>query len=88
MYELVYTKEALKGITKLSGKDKKKLKHSLEMLASDPRLGKALQHELRGLWSYRTGSYCIIYEVHDKILKILILTVSHRRDVYDQLKRR
>ena len=30
----------------------------------------------------RVGDYCIVYEVRDRELLVLVLRVAHRRDVY------
>ncbi|ULA65746.1 MAG: hypothetical protein LZF86_250002 [Nitrospira sp.] len=34
-------------------------------------------------WSYRVGDWRILYKVKKNEVLILILTVGHRRDVYD-----
>jgi mRNA interferase RelE/StbE len=34
------------------------------------------------LWRVRTGTYRIIYEIHDAIVTVLVLRIGHRRDVY------
>ena len=40
--------------------------------------------KLRGenAWRIRVGDYRIIYEIHDKILQVIVITVGHRREVY------
>ena len=48
----------------------------------NPRLyGKALHGKLREKWRYRVGDYRIISEIKDDKIKILIVDVSHRRNV-------
>ncbi len=34
------------------------------------------------LWRIRVGDYRVIYEIHDRILVVLIVRVAHRREVY------
>ena len=46
-------------------------------------LGEALKgSELRGLWKYRVGDYRIIAEIDDGRLRILVVRVGNRKDVY------
>ncbi len=52
--------------------------------AKDPRaLGAALRgDELGQFWKYRVGDYRIVAEIHDRKVRILVVRVGHRRDVY------
>jgi mRNA interferase RelE/StbE len=52
--------------------------------ASDPRtFGAALKgDELGHFWKYRVGDYRIIAEIHDREVRILVVRLGHRRDVY------
>lgn len=52
-------------------------------LAGEPhRLGGVLSGELAGLRSARRGSYRIVYNVDDELLRIDIVHIDHRGDVY------
>ena len=82
MFELLYTKEARKEINQLDKKLKARLQQALEKLASRPELGKTLIGELKGKFSYRVGNYRVIYRVFHDDMKIVILTIGHRREVY------
>jgi mRNA interferase RelE/StbE len=49
----------------------------------DPRtLGKALTGPLGTLWRYRIGDYRIICEIQHSTVRILVVRVGHRREVY------
>ncbi len=53
------------------------------MVDDDPRrFGKALRHELQGLWRYRIGDYRVVCQIQDEQLIVLALAVGHRRNIY------
>lgn len=33
-------------------------------------------------WRVRVGDYRVVYQVQQKVLLVLVLTVGHRKDVY------
>ncbi|HHU76799.1 MAG TPA: type II toxin-antitoxin system RelE/ParE family toxin [Firmicutes bacterium] len=52
----------------------------------DPRiLGKSLIDNLKDYWRYRIGNYRIIAEINDDEVKILIIEIGHRKDIYKKL---
>jgi mRNA interferase RelE/StbE len=52
--------------------------------AENPRrFGRALTGDLKGLWRYRIGDYRIVAAIEDDRLIVLVVTVGHRREVYD-----
>ncbi len=61
------------------------LKYFSERIATDAdprRFGKALRHELLGLWRYRIGNYRAVCYIENNHLVVLVLAVGHRRQVY------
>ncbi len=50
----------------------------------DPRsIGDALKgSELGDLWKYRVGDYRIIASIEDKLVRILVVRIGNRRNVY------
>jgi len=53
-------------------------------LLDDPRsIGDALKGSRLGeLWKYRVGDYRIIADIEDGALKILVVKIGNRREVY------
>ena len=50
----------------------------------DPRrFGKPLRATLTGLWRYRVRDYRLICQIQDQQLLVLVVSVGHRKDVYD-----
>jgi len=51
---------------------------------ADPRrFGKALRADLAGLWRYRVGAYRIICQIKNRELLVLVVSVGHRKNIYD-----
>lgn len=50
----------------------------------DPRsVGAALKgDELGQFWKYRVGDYRIVAEIRDRDIRILVVRIGHRREVY------
>ena len=62
------------------------LKYLRERIATadDPRrFGHALTRDLKGLWRYRVGDFRIVASIEDDRFVVLVVTVGHRREVYD-----
>ena len=54
-----------------------------ETLATNPHAGKRLKGRYAGLYSHRVSDYRIVYEIVSGELRIVVLRIRHRRDVYD-----
>jgi len=62
------------------------LRYLRERIATfdDPRrFGKALGGDMAGLWRYRVGDYRLIVTFEEDRLVVLVLTLGHRRNVYE-----
>ena len=86
-YRVVFTAQAKKSLKKfdrhISAKITSWIRHNLEG-CSNPRLhGKALSANRSGQWRYRIEDYRLIAEIQDDKIIILIISIGHRRDVYD-----
>ncbi|MCB1947203.1 MAG: type II toxin-antitoxin system RelE/ParE family toxin, partial [Thauera sp.] len=51
--------------------------------SADPRsAGKALSGPQGGLWRYPLGDYRVICSVEDGVMRVLVLQIGNRREVY------
>jgi len=84
-YKVVYLDQVEQDLKKLDRSIIRKILSRIETyLARDPKeLGKPLKGEFQGYWRYRWGDYRVIYKISEREVLILILRISHRKDVYD-----
>ena len=76
---------AVRKLRKLDPTARRRIQAVIELLAEDPRPpGAKKLVGGDGEWRVRTGDYRIVYEIHDGILLVLVLTLGHRRDIYRQ----
>lgn len=82
-----FTEAARKEFLKLDRQAQKQiLRYFDSRLAgsgSPQRFGKALRGDLAGVWRYRIGDYRVLCQIRDGELLILIVSVGHRKNVYD-----
>ena len=87
-WRVEYAQEAVKALRKLDPQIRRRVRKAVEALQEDPLRGKPLQFELKGLRSWRTGDYRIVYAVQDRVLRILIVMIGDRREVYKKIRSR
>lgn len=52
-------------------------------LAENPRrVGKQLHRELEGTYSARRGEFRVLYDIDDNRIRVEVISIRHRRDVY------
>jgi mRNA interferase RelE/StbE len=85
-WKIEYSETAVRPLRKL---DKSTTRRILDFMdkriapAEDVRsLGKALRGPLGEFWRYRVGDYRIICEIRDLELRVLVVRVGGRKDVY------
>lgn len=87
IWHVEFTKQALRELKKLD-------RHTALLITgwirknlegcSDPRAhGKGLTANRSGQWRYRVGDYRLLASIEEQRVVILVLSVGHRRDVYD-----
>ncbi|MBU4477703.1 MAG: type II toxin-antitoxin system RelE/ParE family toxin [Candidatus Omnitrophica bacterium] len=85
MLKIELSKPAEKSIEKIYKSDRnlyRRFINAFQDIAKDPSQGKLLHGKLKGLSSYRMGSYRIIYETYHNKLLVIILDLGHRKEIY------
>jgi mRNA interferase RelE/StbE len=85
-WEIEYTDTARRQLRKLDKPSARRILDYMDQrvapLADVRSLGKALRGPLGEFWRYRVGEYRIVCEVLDKQLRILVVRVDARKDIY------
>lgn len=79
-----WKEEALLDLERIDQSDSKLIKHKIETyLIQDPlTIGKTLQYNMKGIYSYRIGLYRVLYLVNQTDIFILIIKINKRDKVY------
>lgn len=75
---------AVKALRRVDPQDRPRIQGAIALLGDDPRPPGARALQGRDGFRVRVGTYRIIYTIHDDVLLIVVVTVGHRRDVYDR----
>lgn len=75
---------ARRQVKKLSPAAYRQVRPAIRALAENPRPHgyKALHGKLKDFYRIDVGNYRIVYEIHDRILIVVVVKVGDRRDVY------
>ncbi len=86
VWTIEYTDTAKNQLRKLDKPSARRILDFMDERVStreDPRTtGKALTGPLGGLWCYRVGDFRVICEIQDGALRILVVQLGNRREIY------
>ncbi len=83
-YRIELRPAAVRALRKLDPPIRQRLQGAIALLAQDPRPPAARSLHGRPGLRVRVGDYRIIYTVVDDVLLVVVVTLGHRRDVYDR----
>ncbi len=83
-YQIIIERAARKDIQKINQADQIQIIQAIKQLADEPRPSGCIKLKGRAAWRIRVGDYRVIYEIQDNLLIIAVITVGHRRDVYNK----
>jgi mRNA interferase RelE/StbE len=83
-YEIEVRPAALRALKKIDRQDQPRIQGAIALLAADPRPPGAKALRGRDGLRIRVGDYRIVYSVQDSRLLVIVVTLGHRREVYDR----
>ncbi len=82
-YAVTLSTSAVRQLGKLDATARTRVGAAIDLLAENPRPPAATMLVGRaGVWRVRTGDYRILYEVTDSTLRVWVIAVGHRREIY------
>jgi mRNA interferase RelE/StbE len=82
-YTVLVLPSAQKQLSKLPNAMASRIEDKLLELEGDPRPPGCKKLRGRDAWRIRIGDYRAIYEIHDGKLIVTVITIGHRREVYE-----
>lgn len=83
MYRIKLTAQARREFKVVKSIYQEAIVATFEEMKENPFVGKLLARELVGKYSYKIGSYRIIYKINKRDRIIQVLTIGHRSTVYE-----
>jgi mRNA interferase RelE/StbE len=81
-FQIILPKSVQKELDRLPDELVGRILARLAGLENNPRPADVKKLKGRAAWRIRVGDYRVIYEIHDRILQIIVITVGHRREIY------
>ena len=72
-----------KSYKKLDVISKERAHEALLKIVENPYIGKPLSANLKGIWSFRFGTFRILYQINESEKEIFINALGLRKNVYD-----
>ena len=81
-FQIILPKSVQKELDRLPDELVERILTRLAGLETNPRPADVKKLKGRAAWRIRVGDYRVIYEIHDRVLRIIVITVWHRREIY------
>lgn len=83
-YTIEVRPAALRAFKRVDKQDLPRIRGAISLLAANPRPPGAKPLRGRAGMRIRVGDYRIIYTIEDSKLLVVVVTLGHRKDVYDR----
>lgn len=81
-YSVEIKRSAAKELAHLPPKDRTRIAARVRALANDPRPPGCEKLSGQDRYRVRQGDYRILYEIEDAVVRVIVVRIAHRRDVY------
>jgi mRNA interferase RelE/StbE len=81
-FQIILPKSVQKELDRLPDEIANRILARVAGLETNPRPADVKKLKGRDAWRIRVGDYRVIYEIHDRVLQIIVITAGHRREIY------
>ncbi len=82
-YSIHIEPSAMRALAKVPLPDRLKIKARIDLLAAAPRPpGVVKLSGAENLYRIRVGDYRVVYQILDKVLRVIVIRIGHRGEVY------
>ena len=81
-YSLEIKRSAATELARVPPTDRRRIVARISALADDPRPPGAEKLSDQERYRIRQGDYRILYEIEDQVLRVIVVKIGHRREVY------
>jgi mRNA interferase RelE/StbE len=81
-FQVILPKSVQKELDRLPDDVARRILARLAGLETNPRPAEVKKLKGRDAWRVRVSDYRVIYEIHDRVLQVIVITVGHRREIY------
>ncbi|MGV8859308.1 type II toxin-antitoxin system RelE family toxin [Rhodoglobus sp.] len=83
-YRIEVTPAAARALKRADYEHRDRIRGAIALLGHDPRPPGAKALHGRPGFRVRIGDYRIVYTIQDDVLLVVVVTLGHRRDVYNR----
>jgi mRNA interferase RelE/StbE len=83
-YRIELRPAARRALAKLDPSVQPRIRGAIALLGQDPRPPASRRLQGRPEYRVRVGDYRIIYAIEDGVLLVIVITLGHRREIYDR----
>jgi len=83
-YEVQVRPAAVRALRRIDRQDQARIRGAIALLAANPRPPGMKALRGRDGSRIRVGNYRIVYTIEDDRLLVVVVTLGHRRDVYER----
>lgn len=81
-YDVQFTPAADRQFRKLDRQMQVRIGPRIDALSENPRMPGVEKLQGEELYRLRVGDHRVIFEIHDKVLLVVVVTIGNRKDVY------